>query len=425
MRRVRCFAVAAAVLVGSTAAGPTWNQERPGGSEAAAIAVLERVAKKMIGLRTYQADCETVLMYPATAAKPARERRERSHLDAAKPNRMRYELHRLKRDPRSGSWVVDPRDQGIVFVCDGKTNWKQFGDHYRTDNLTQPEALSTILEPWEGFYSRMASAREQIVQVRREGELKELRTEGSERVDGVLCDKVFAHTKTSFQGESQESWATWYVGRDGLVRRKVERIEFGGKPGYTRDSRLVHIRLNERIPLSRFVYKPRPGVLSEADYEKAHPQPSLLAAGSVAPPFTALDARNRPVRLADFAGKVLVLDFWASWCGPCVASMPHNQQVVSKLQAEGLPVALLAVDNSEPRDAFVDWVHRGEAKFPSITFAHIPPENPVSSKAYHVSGIPTQYVLDRSGIVRASFVGYGGPTDDLEKAIRAALGSKP
>jgi hypothetical protein len=42
-----------------------------------------------------------------------------------------------------------------------------------------------------------------------------------------------------------------------------------------------------------------------------------------------------------------------------------------------------------------------------------------------VSGIPTQYVLDRSGIVRASFVGYGGPTDDLEKAIRAALGSKP
>jgi hypothetical protein len=105
--------------------------------------------------------------------------------------------------------------------------------------------------------------------------------------------------------------------------------------------------------------------------------------------------------------------------------MPHNQQVVSKLQAEGLPVALLAVDNSEPRDAFVDWVHWGEAKFPSITFAHIPPENDVSSEAYHVSSIPTQYVLDRSGIVRASFVGYGGPTDDLEKAIRAALGSKP
>jgi len=45
----------------------------------------------------------------------------------------------------------------------------------------------------------------------------------------------------------------------------------------------------------------------------------------------------------------------------------------------------------------------------------------ISGKLFHVSGIPTQVVLDKDGIVRASFVGYGGPTEDLEKAIHAAL----
>jgi thiol-disulfide isomerase/thioredoxin len=256
---------------------------------------------------------------------------------------------------------------------------------------------------------------------REHGELLELRRAGTEPVDGVVCDKVFAHIKTGYQGEAMEYWETWYVARGGLVRRKRERIELGGKPGYTRDDVIRNIRLNAPITASTFTYKPPKGVLSEADYARLHPRPAPLKAGVTAPDFTALDIDNNPIRLSDLKGKVVVVDFWASWCPPCVASMPHNQEVAKKLQAEGLPVIVFAVDNSEERDAFSTWVKGKRDSLPDIRFAHIPPKTDVAGKLFNVSGIPTQYILDANGIVRASFVGFDGGSDALEKAIRAAL----
>ena len=102
-------------------------------------------------------------------------------------------------------------------------------------------------------------------------------------------------------------------------------------------------------------------------------------------------------------------------------SMPHTQEVARKLQAEGLPVVALAVDNSEERDAFVSWLKSRGTSLSALTFAHIPPQTNVADKLYHVAGIPTQFVLDKNGVVRAAFVGYDGPTGVLEIAVRTAL----
>lgn len=146
----------------------------------------------------------------------------------------------------------------------------------------------------------------------------------------------------------------------------------------------------------------------------------LLPNGTAAPNFTATDAAGHPVKLSSYRGKVVVIDFWASWCGPCNASMPHTNEVISKLSKSGVPVVALAVDDGEEQGGFSGWVATNHAKYSSLHFVFSSPRTGVSGRLYKVTGIPTQYVIDKTGKIRASFVGYGGPTNDLENAVRAA-----
>ena len=96
---------------------------------------------------------------------------------------------------------------------------------------------------------------------------------------------------------------------------------------------------------------------------------------------------------------------------------------MKKLKAEGLPVVMLAVDNGEGRLDFETWVKQKQSSLSALTFVYVSPTQDVSGKLFKVTGIPTQFVLDKDGVICASFVGYDGPTNDLEKAVRAALGT--
>lgn len=404
------------ILCGSALAAPAQKPDAPA-VDPQAMTLLQKVQKAMLGLHSYQAECDTMLAFPAKDGKPAHESREVATLKAVRPNRMRYDQQSLKQDAAMGKWTPDTKDPGIIFTCDGKTDWKQFGGSYRTDKDTQPQFLHTVLEPWGGFFSAADSPCGWVQGEQKQGGLLELRRDGQENVNGVLCDKVFDHLRVKFGEQTQEYWETWYIGSDGLVRRHVQRLEFDGKPGFTRDAVIRNIQINGPILAKTFTYSPPQGV----QLETARKETPLLVAGTPAPDFTATDKDGKAVQLSELRGKVVVVDFWASWCPPCRASMPHSQEVTKKLQDEGQPVMLLAVDNSEDRDAFTKWVGENDTTLSALTFVHIPPATNVAGKLYQVTGIPTQYVLDKSGIIRASFVGYGGPTGDLEAAVRAAL----
>jgi len=88
-------------------------------------------------------------------------------------------------------------------------------------------------------------------------------------------------------------------------------------------------------------------------------QEALPKDGSAAPDFASLDRAGAEVRLADHRGKVVVLDFWATWCGPCKAALPHVQDLATKYRDQG--VVVIASCTSDARGAFDKWLQQNQA----------------------------------------------------------------
>jgi thiol-disulfide isomerase/thioredoxin len=128
---------------------------------------------------------------------------------------------------------------------------------------------------------------------------------------------------------------------------------------------------------------------------------------------------GRQFRLADRKGKVVVLDFWATWCGPCVQTMPLIDSVVREFAAGG--VELIAINLEEQPEQVKSMLDRHKLKI-SVALDR---DGVVSSK-YNVTAIPQTVVVDRDGKIARLFVG-GGPksADSLRKALQELSAVKP
>ena len=157
----------------------------------------------------------------------------------------------------------------------------------------------------------------------------------------------------------------------------------------------------------------------------------LSDASGVDDPAAALTGRDAPaVALNDLEGRlvnvvggadapvdtVIVLDFWATWCGPCVASLPRLNELAGKYKDRGVQV--YALNQAEAADAVRQFVR--EKKLDHLNVLLDPMQE--VAKAYHVSGIPQTVVIGREGKVRKVLVGYSPANDKaLDLAVQDAL----
>lgn len=132
---------------------------------------------------------------------------------------------------------------------------------------------------------------------------------------------------------------------------------------------------------------------------------SSLREGAEAPDFELTTLDGKPVKLSDYRGKKVILNFWATWCPPCKAEMPHMQKFYEEYQDDNVEILAVNLTNMDKgRDDIEAFVKEYGLTFP------IPlDEEGNAGTTYQAFTIPTSYILDEKGIITKKIV---GPMDE-------------
>ena len=130
--------------------------------------------------------------------------------------------------------------------------------------------------------------------------------------------------------------------------------------------------------------------------DKAQSEPDSKAA----PSFTLQDLNGKQVSLSDFKGKVVILDFWATWCPPCVKEIPHFVELYEQYKGQEFTIVGISVDR-QGVSVVKPFVQKYQVNYPILmTDGQV-------DKAYGgITSIPTTFVIDSAGNIRHKYIGY-------------------
>jgi cytochrome c biogenesis protein CcmG, thiol:disulfide interchange protein DsbE len=133
---------------------------------------------------------------------------------------------------------------------------------------------------------------------------------------------------------------------------------------------------------------------------KIRPQIDLVGVGSTAPAFRAKDlATGRVVTLADYRGKVLLVNVWATWCAPCRVEMPSMERLYRRLGGPDFRVLAVSIDEDG------DSVVTAFAREMGVTFDILHDRTGAIKPAYQATGVPESWVINRDGVIIKKVVG--------------------
>lgn len=232
----------------------------------------------------------------------------------------------------------------------------------------------------------------------------------SETVDGVECDVI----NVSYNPAAGMGMTYWFGQKDHLLRRLENTISLRqpGDPAPQKGKIIFsakNLDAQPKIDSSTFTLT-GPDGYARATFE---PKPQvgatgLLAAGTPAPDWELKTLDGKPLSLKSLRGKVVILDFWASWCGPCKMAMPGLEKLHQRFKDK--PVAIVGVncrEKSDPTEAAGRVV-----KDLGLNYTQVIGGDDVA-KTYLVKGIPCFYVIDTEGKIVYATSGWQPQHDEM------------
>lgn len=160
----------------------------------------------------------------------------------------------------------------------------------------------------------------------------------------------------------------------------------------------------------------RTGSRESNEYEAPPPVP----AGDKAADFKLEDLSGKTVSLSSLRGKVVFLNVWATWCGPCREEMPSMETLYDELKSNRDFVMLAVSQDSKGKSAVLPYVRKNGYHFEIL----LDPENKVG-EAYSVSGVPETFIIDRKGRIVAHHMGaFDWSRPDVKEALQQLLAAR-
>jgi thiol-disulfide isomerase/thioredoxin len=202
--------------------------------------------------------------------------------------------------------------------------------------------------------------------------------------------------------------------QDHLLRRlALNPVGVGGGAGMTET--YTDVTLQPSVTDTTFKYTPASGAVAVDPPKEPERFDPRLKVGAVPLAISGKDLAGKPVTLAQYKGKVLLIDFWATWCGPCVAEMPNVIAAYKKYHAQGFEILGVSLDQANSKDKLTAFMTKNKMTWRQIYDGKY--WQAANAQAYGVQSIPFTLLIGKDGKIAA----VAARGEELAPAIAAAL----
>ena len=330
--------------------------------------------------------------------------------------------------------LTDSPEGEITLISDGKTVWTYLPALKQFTVDDAPKSLETLLRDHD-LLTEITAMMGPITELFRDKPRENilvgvtlLVTASPETIEGVECERI--------RGEQEDmDWLAWFEAGEHPTLRKFAFSPLKGMlatapadakeklKGAKLDVTVTYSnwQFDAELPASTFAFQPPDGAKKVAEFgpigeEPAGGESADALKGKPAPDFSLDLLGGTKMQLASHKGKdVVILDFWATWCGPCVRALPILSEVAESFKDKG--VVVYAVNQQEEAEVVKKFL---EAKKLTLTTAM--DAKGEAAKLYRVNGIPQTVIIDKEGNVASVHVGFSpGLKETLTKEIEKLL----